>query len=159
MQHFVKKKLIPCNWYAACITGETKEGLWGCQAFGMIKAAFAYCAVTRKPLKTTYLDRFAPKQFTCTYFFIFCDIFKLLGLPAQMYSLLFSLYLHRYLRMIGVVSPRWERTTRSLVGECAVEATSRPWRRKTAATRTAVQNPRLRFRRGVPATWRPHSHL
>lgn len=34
----LSKKLIPCIWYAACITGQTKEGLWHSQAYGMIKA-------------------------------------------------------------------------------------------------------------------------
>lgn len=70
---------------------------------------------------------------------------------------LISPHLHRCLRMTGAVSLRWERMTRSRAGGCAAAATSRPWRKKTAATRTAAPNPRPRSRRDEPATWRPHS--
>lgn len=39
--NILSKQLIPCIWYAACITGQTKEGNWHWQAYGMIKADFA----------------------------------------------------------------------------------------------------------------------
>lgn len=70
---------------------------------------------------------------------------------------LISPHLNRCLRMTGAVSLRWGRMTRSRAGGCAAAATSRPWQKKTAATRTAVPNPRQRSRRGEPAIWRPHS--
>lgn len=59
--------------------------------------------------------------------------------------------------MIGAVSLHWGRMTRSRAGECAAAATSRQWQRKTAATLTAVPNPRPKCRDDEPATWRPHS--
>lgn len=72
---------------------------------------------------------------------------------------LISPHLYRCLRMSGAISLRWGKMTRFHAGGCAVAAISRPWLRRTAATRTAAPNPRPRSRHDEPATWRPRSRL
>ena len=79
------------------------------------------------------------------------------GWPVSLPLYLTSPHLYRCPRTTGAVSLLWGRMTRSRAGGCAAAATSRPWRKRTAATRTAAPNLHPRSRRDGPATWRPHS--
>lgn len=97
---------------------------------------------------------------SCIYIHVEVHLYELSRLEGDLCSLLLymvSLRVDRCLRMTGAVSLRWGRMTRSPADGCAAAATSRPWQKKTAATRTAVPNPRPRSRHDEPATWRPRS--
>ncbi len=90
----------------------------------------------------------------------FCfEVSCLQGVLCSLSLYLISPHLHRCLRMTGAASLRWGKMTRYHAGGCAVAATSRPWQKRTAETRTAAQNPHPKSRQDELATWRPHSHL
>lgn len=168
--NILSKQLIPCIWYAACITGQTKEGNWHWQAYGMIKADFALILLLlnlfRYKVQCRQLRKYWVWVFFCFCFFESahdsCVSMSAWSAEGDMYIIplyLISPHLYRCLRMSGAISLRWGKMTRFHAGGCAVAAISRPWLRRTAATRTAAPNPRPRSRHDEPATWRPRSRL
>lgn len=160
--NILSKQLIPCIWYAACSTGQTKEGLRHSQTYGMIKADLALIMLLFNLLRheVVFISGQGKNVAALLFFPRKCIWMSSRVLRVTWCSLclhLISPHLYRCLRTTGAVSLHWERMMRSHAGGCAVAATSRPWQRKTAATQTTAPNPHRRSRHDVPATWRPHS--